>query len=110
MAKLDQECKSSNGKKTKTNEQKQHVIIDPDLVYLPEWTFDRKRKIKRISANPNLTLKHKNIFGKTKWRHFLGKCPDTCSTNRSIFVKPYSLVETMVHKHPENIFKIRIQL
>jgi len=21
-----------------------------------------------------LTLKHKNLFGKTKWRHFLGKC------------------------------------
>jgi len=24
-----------------------------------------------------LTLKHKNVFGKTKWRLFSGKCPDT---------------------------------
>jgi len=57
-----------------------------DLVHLPEWTFNRKR----ISSNPNshpitltliltltLALKLKNLFGKKKWRHFSGKCPDT---------------------------------
>jgi len=53
--------------------------------------FDRK-VFKRISANSNpnanlnpnpnlliliLTLKHKNLFGKAKWRHFSGKGSDT---------------------------------
>jgi len=51
--------------------------LKPDLVYLPEWRLT-ENIFKRISANSNLTinltliLKHKNVFGKTKWRHFSG--------------------------------------
>jgi len=63
-------------------------IVCPDLVHLPEWTFDRK-VFKRISANPNLnpnpnshpnpnpnlnpnptlTLKHKTFSG--KWNNVI---------------------------------------
>jgi len=48
-------------------------VFTRDLEHFPEWTFDGKR----ISANSKpltstliLTLKHNNLFGKTKWRHF----------------------------------------
>jgi len=46
-------------------------MFDRDLVHLPACTFDRKR----ISANSN--PKAQKRFGKTKWRHFLDKCPNT---------------------------------
>jgi len=34
----------------------------------------------RLTENvfpPTRTLKHRNLFGKTKWRHFSDKCPDS---------------------------------
>jgi len=38
-----------------------------------------------------LTLKHKNVFGKTKWRHFSGKCL-VCKLNRPF----YNLIQVKV--------------
>jgi len=61
-------------------------ILIPDLLHLTEWTFDRKHISVNANLNPNstVTLKHKNVFGKTKLRHFSGKCPDTIDTNEQI--------------------------
>jgi len=39
------------------------------------------------SSELTLTLKHQNLFGKTKWRYFSGKCPDTsqgCPASRTL--------------------------
>jgi len=67
------------------------------LLHLPEWTFDRKRienvfpltltliltlnLTLALNLAQTLTLKHNNLFEKTKWRHFSGKCPDTFLTS-----------------------------
>jgi len=56
----------------KTKTESPGMFLIPDLVHLLKWTFDRKRI---------LTLKHKNIFGETKWRHFSGKYTDTLNSS-----------------------------
>jgi len=67
---------------------------------LPHWEFlatpllartdimvKKVFKVYPLTLNLNLiltlTLKHKNLFGKTKWRHFSGKCPNRVPCNDS---------------------------
>jgi len=61
-------------------------MILQGLAHLPEWMFDQKMYLNifpliqtlivTLTLNLTLTLKHKNVFRKTKWHHFLGKNPD----------------------------------
>jgi len=46
------------------------MVIKWDLLHLLENTFDRKHISANLSPTRTLTLKHNNVFGLTKWRHF----------------------------------------
>jgi len=53
-----------------------------DLVHLPKNVF--KHILETLTLI--LTLEHKNVFGKTKWHHFWGKCTDTNKLHQFSFV------------------------
>jgi len=67
----------------------------------PNGRITEAKAFKPISETLTLTitLKHKNVFGKTKWRHISGKSPDTESDKKRCVKKIiYCMVKTQFFK------------
>jgi len=64
--------------------------------------FSELKQLSGLALSLTLTLKHKNVFGKTKWCYFSGKCTDTYQHNHLHLVGDLMKQNSKCSKHPNS--------